>query len=179
MFKIQNKSNVFWAVYEYYMYCVLESDDFTMSIKELIVCTVLWVPRDALHPPLWNALMRRTTCAHTTQERTVKIICNIIVIQQNTKLQTPGHGEGFSWWEHEYIIQSFQKNSMCHVKGFTCYWENTDLCKCKGRLNKFNLKRQLVLVSLNCFTLYSGLVTEKPVANVKMDGWGFTKSGRN
>lgn len=41
------------------------TDDFTMSIEELVVRAVLRVSGDALHPPLWNTLVRRTPCEHT------------------------------------------------------------------------------------------------------------------
>lgn len=45
-----------------------ETNDFTMCIKEFIICTVFGVSGDALHPPLWNALMRRAACKQTAQE---------------------------------------------------------------------------------------------------------------
>lgn len=38
--------------------------DFTMSIEELIICAVLRVPGDALHPPLGDVLVGGTSCQH-------------------------------------------------------------------------------------------------------------------
>lgn len=52
-----------WTSIEH-LQVLMRKVDFTMSIEELIVCAVLRVPGDALHPPLRDVLVGGASCQH-------------------------------------------------------------------------------------------------------------------